>query len=44
MLAGVSGPELQAAAEAGDLAHRRTSGGVLLFERRTIIAFRERRR
>ncbi|GAB4325943.1 MAG: hypothetical protein Kow0010_08740 [Dehalococcoidia bacterium] len=44
LLAGVTGPELQAAAEAGHVAHRRTSGGIFLFERRAIIAFRERRR
>lgn len=43
-IAGVSDAQLQAAAEAGDIAHRKTGGGVFLFERRVIIQFRERRR
>jgi hypothetical protein len=38
----VSAGELAKAAEAGELAHRKTAGGVYLFERRALSAFGRR--
>ncbi len=40
--AGTSASSLAAAADRGELRHRKTSGGVYLFERRDLAAFAER--
>jgi hypothetical protein len=43
-VAGLSEAALTEAAMAGQLRHRRTSGGVLLFERRDVVTFVQGRR